>query len=122
MKLRYMVSIVLIMAALTAAGCTGSQVASSKTMSGQYADSNADYIVTFHDPDIIGYIGLNGPGDNQFYGGHYTVDGTDIRVKLVSKEVGKGAFQDIQEIDMILTIVDDTHIKTPGGVLLTKQP
>ncbi len=113
--------IALVILGVFVSGCTGTS--SKPAMTGQYADPSVDHIVTFEGTDTIGYVGLNGAGDEQFYGGKYSVDGNDIIVTLNMKKVSSsGAFQHIDELKLIFKIVDDTHIKTPGGVILIKHP
>lgn len=118
-KIAVLILILISIAMILATGCTSSSTViapSGNALNGTYTNGAQVPIVTFEPDGVIGYIGVNGIDDNQFYGGHYSFDGNTIDVTLTDKQVGSGAFQKLdQPIQLQLAYIDDNHIGTPDG-------
>ncbi len=116
--------IVVCFIAVITAGCTDSsvQTPSGTVLNGTYSNGVQSPIITFEPDGIIGYIGVNGIKDVQFYGGRYQINGNAITVSLTDKQVGSGAFQKLdQPIKLELKYIDDVHIGTPDGYEVMKE-
>jgi len=108
--------LLLIPAIIFISGCAGLSV---NSIDGMYADSNATYFTDLENGSIL-YMEPTVPGYHQLYQGHYTVNGSCINITLTHFLSPDNIFQTMNETKRILTKVDNFHLLTPDGTLLTR--